>query len=368
MSLPIKGLIHVTGEHDVGKTLFALSCGVSPNEIALLDSDLKGNATFQQLRDAGLELGLYKNMVTETKGKREIDIFDTYMKVIDSIPENKMKVLIFDTFSEFENTFKPKVSKDPKKYREFYSPMGTIKGAEEWAASFDLEAEVLGGLLQKFQLVFIVTHLKAYYVGSKRVEGKSVANCKEPVIKNSFMRLWLRRNPNSPVPIGLVLKRPHKLKLDSGRLVPINVLPLKLTPQEGDTSTWDVIERYWNNPVGNRPLLPYEMPDAYELSILDGTLTEDQKLALKIAMDDAEVEKNESAATVVAMQAASTGLFHAAESVKVKEEAPELTEVVKARITELYKAGTTLAPAIKRKLVEEGVTVEIGQILAVIKE
>ena len=61
------------------------------------------------------------------------------------------------------------------------------------------------------------------------------------------------------------------------RAKPINVLPRKLVPGDKDNSTWDVINRYWDKPVGNRDPLEDEIPTPYELSILDGVLTNDQK-------------------------------------------------------------------------------------------
>jgi len=33
----MKGVIHVTGEHDTGKTTFALECGAQPEQICFFD-------------------------------------------------------------------------------------------------------------------------------------------------------------------------------------------------------------------------------------------------------------------------------------------------------------------------------------------
>ena len=55
------------------------------------------------------------------------------------------------------------------------------------------------------------------------------------------------------------------------------VVPRKVTPLVSERSVWDAIWRYWENPVGDRPPTADETPNAFELSILDGTLTPDQR-------------------------------------------------------------------------------------------
>ncbi len=289
--LGINGLLHITGEQDCGKTSFALECGALPSRIILIDNDVKGRTTVEQLRSSGVEFGAYHDMIAKTKGMREVQIFDVYMKIFQDIKPNQFDAMIIDTWTEFENSIKPVVSKDPKKYREFYSPMGVMKAGEEWQVSFDYEAEILSDLLIKIPLVIVVTHLKGYNVGSKRVEGKFVPACKVPLVTKSFFRLWLRRNPASPVPLALVLKRLNKKYIDEqGRIRTLNVLPLKIVPGPDDLSLWDTIERHWNNPVGNAKPRPEEVPDEDELSILEGTLTQDQKLALNLAFLEAQEE------------------------------------------------------------------------------
>jgi hypothetical protein len=289
--LPITGLIHVTGESDCGKTSFALECGASPSRILFLDSDVKGRSTVQQLRDAGVEFGGYYDMLAETRGMREIQIYNRYMEILSSVKPGQYDALIWDTFTEFENTLKPVVSKDPRKFREYYSAMGVIKAGEEWQASFDYEAELISDMLSKIPLVILITHLKSYNVGGKRVEGKFIPACKAPLVTKSLFRLWLRRNPAGPVPIGLVMKRLNKKYIDDkGRIRTINVLPLKVVPQDGDISLWDTIEHFWEKPFGDSKPTAAETPDEYEQSILEGTLTEDQRLALKIALLEAQEE------------------------------------------------------------------------------
>jgi len=276
MQNPITGFIHVSGEPDTGKTTFALTAGFLPEQIAFFDDDIKTQAIADSLAEAGTPLGAYYNLTKLSLGMREIEFHDLVIGLINGLPKNKFKVLAFDTWTRFENTFQPVVQKNPTRFKEFYSPMGAIKGAEMWKASFDYEAAVLDKLAQVAPLVILVTHLKDQSIGSVKT-GKEIPDCKKPVVEKSRIRLWLRHNPDGPAPIGLVLKRLSKVSLTDGSLKAVNVLPRKLNP-----CTWERLLEYWTNPIGDRIPTAGEAPNNFELSILDGVLTEDQKDVLHI--------------------------------------------------------------------------------------
>lgn len=282
MNNPITGLIHVTGEPDTGKTTFALTCGFSPTEIAFFDDDLKTQAIADMLAEQGTPFGAYHNLTKLALGKRELDFHNLVIDLIDQLPRGKFKVFVFDTWTRFENTFQPVVQKNPARFKEFYSPMGAIKGAEMWKASFDYEAAVIDKMLQVAPLVILITHLKDQSIGAVKT-GKEIPDCKKPVVEKSRIRLWLRHNPDGPAPIGLVLKRLSKVQVGPTGIVPINVLPRKVNP-----CTWGHILDYWENPIGERQPDAVEYPNDFELSILDGVLTEDQKDVLHINRIEAD--------------------------------------------------------------------------------
>jgi hypothetical protein len=133
--------------------------------------------------------------------------------------------------------------------------------------------------LQKLaKLVIITSHLKPEVVaGTDKRTGKFIPDCKKPVIQKCYMRVYLRHNPNSPAPIGLILKRPSKQIVTDDGVEIVSVLPRRVVP-----FTWKKIREYWENPIGDRQPTPEEMPNEYELSILDGTLTEDQKEIMRM--------------------------------------------------------------------------------------
>lgn len=279
---PIKGLIHVTGEPDTGKTTFALECGFKPGEICFFDDDLKTQAIATMLEEAGTPFGAYFNLTKLSLNMREVQYHDLVVDLIDKQPKNVFKAVIFDTWSRFENTLHPVIQKNPGRFREFYSPMGAIKGAEMWKASFDYEAAIIDKLAQVAPLVILVTHLKDQAIGSAK-SGKQIPDCKKPVVEKSRMRIWVRHNPDGPKPIGLVLKRLSRVTADENGIRAVNVLPRKLNP-----CTWKHILEYWENPVDDREPTSGEMPNDFELSILDGVLTEDQKDVLHINRIDAD--------------------------------------------------------------------------------
>ena len=282
MNNPITGLIHITGEPDTGKTTFAMTCGFRPDEIAFFDDDLKTQAVADMLAAQGTPFGAYYNLTKLSLGKRELDYHNLVIGLIDNLPRGQFKALIFDTWTRFENTFQPVVQKSPQKFKEFYSPMGAIKGAEMWKASFDYEAAVIDKLMSAAPLVILVTHLKDQNIGAVKT-GKEVPDCKKPVVEKSRLRLWLRHNPAGSAPIGLVLKRLSKVQVGPDGIVPINVLPRKVNP-----CTWQRVLSYWDNPIGERQPEADEFPNTFEFSILDGVLTEDQKDVLHINRVEAD--------------------------------------------------------------------------------
>lgn len=285
---PITGLVHVTGEHDTGKTVFALSNGAQPERIAFFDDDIKGRNTVTQLKRQGFEFGLYVDLVDVFKDKREIEINEAGQALIDAIKPGEFDCVVWDTWTRFESSFYAVVQKNPTRFKEFYAPMGKIKAGEMWQMSFAYEATIIDALLAKVPLVILTTHLKDDYLNDKKT-GKQIPDAKKTLNQKSNFRVWLRHNPDSPEPIGLVLKRPVKLEATDSGIMPINILPRKMKP-----FTWERVIKYWNTPVGNRPLTEDEKPDEFELSILDGTLTNDQKNILRLATLEAEKEMDEA--------------------------------------------------------------------------
>jgi len=281
---PITGMINIAGEPDSGKTWFAMSSGAQPERTAFIDDDLKGKAIVEEVEAAGRRFGYYRNLVEEGKGMRELGFHKHCLSILDEIEPGKFDVLIWDTWTHFENTFHPMVASNPNKYRQFYSLKGDIKGAEQWGASFEYEATVISALTEIVPLVVLTSHLKKD--GSKR----DVAESKKPLIQKARMRVFLRHSVDGPEPTGLMLKRLSKVDVGSGGMKPVNV-----THRKVQRFTWETLLHYWENHVGNVKPGPDEQLNEFELSILDGILTKDQKDVLRLAVIQEEREREEEA-------------------------------------------------------------------------
>lgn len=281
MSVLFDGVIHVSGESDSGKSSFGFSTGALPKKIAFIDDDVKGANFVKQIEEQGGKLGFYVNLVSEGEGLKEISFHNKCLGIIDQLVQEAKKngrfdVLLWDTWTRFENTFHPYVNTHPGEFRSKWSPKGDIKGAEEWKESFNYESVIINKLQSVARLVILTTHLKPENIAGRRT-GKMIPDCKLPLVQKPVLRVYLRHNPDSPEPIGLILKRPSKQVLTKEGIKIVSVLPRKMKP-----FTWDAIRYYWENPIGNRKLEEHESPDEYELSILDGTLTDDQKMVLRL--------------------------------------------------------------------------------------
>jgi len=288
----ITGILHVTGEHDTGKTTFALENGAMPSRTCFFDDDVKGRATVNELRKLQ-DFGAYHDLVALNKGKTEVDYYFAVMEIVDAIQPGQFDAIIFDTWSRFAKCLHPYVITHRAEFKEHWSSMGKIKGAEEWIESQWLEARILNRLQELAPVVTVVTHLKDYYANNAKVPGKQVPAASRTIARVPGFRLWLKHNPASVVPIGLVLKRIAIRKITDRGIRTVAVLPRKIVPRATDESLWDTIGYYFENPVGLRELRPDEIPDEFELSILNETLTEDQKRTLLAMLKAGVIDSGE---------------------------------------------------------------------------
>lgn len=302
----LTGLIHVTGEPDTGKTTFALSTGVAPEDICFLDNDLKTQAIADSLAADKHPLGYYANLVrgfANEKLSSPLAFHDYVMGLLDPILKDKkgnvhpFKVLVFDNWSRMEDGIRAYSLKIMPQISSL-TP-GQIRNMSQltWPYTYAYYAEFLDKLLMIAPTVFLVTHIRPKYVGNKKTD-RMEARGQRPLIEKSTLRVWMRHNPDSPAPIGLILKRPQRMVYQGGALLPVSILPRRVKP-----CTWSKIEEYWKDPIGDNSPGPQETPDEFELSILDGTLTEDQKVALRLTLVSAEQEDTETAALHEAMVA-----------------------------------------------------------------
>jgi hypothetical protein len=294
MGVLFDGVIHVAGEQDTGKTMFAFSCGAQPEDIAFVDDDIKGVAVVEQIRSQNKGLGYYCNLVEKSYLMTELDFHKAGLEIISDLEKlvktrgKKFEALIWDTWTRFEDSFHPWIVTYPQQFRKYWSPNGTIKGAEQWNESFKYEAQVINRLQGVARMVILTTHLKPENIAGRKT-GKNIPAAKKTLEQKSLLRVYLRHNNDGPEPVGLILKRvSRQIVTDSGIDI-VSILPRKMKP-----FTWERIRYYWDNPVGSRSLEDDEKPNEFELSILDGTLTEDQKEIMRMQDNPPAVVEEET--------------------------------------------------------------------------
>lgn len=264
-----KGIFHITGEPDTGKTIAALGAYHPKNTCYIFD-DVK-------LPPIAIEeFGHFINLVDELGNLKLLEFYQELSKQLESLPQ--YDCIVFDTWSRYGKAIRYYAKQNPYQFREreTFSKMGAIKGMEEWSETHRIEANVISQLSQKCNALFLVTHIKEKIIAGAKT-GSYIPDCGKSFDKVCNMRLWLRHNPNGGVPIALVLKRISKIEIGKNGIKPVNVLPRKITPSNNHLSVWDGINYYWDNPYGNREPNENEIPTPFELSILDGILTDDQK-------------------------------------------------------------------------------------------
>lgn len=283
------GIVNVSGMPDVGKTTFALECGAPPDKICFIDDDVKGKSTAIELENSGTPFGKFVNLTAETEGMLETEFHKYVLDIIENIEVGKYEVIIFDNFSRFENSFQPWVLTHQKQFRQNWSPMGQIHGAEIWLKSFDYEALVLDKMQEKAPLLILTSHMKRENISGRRT-GKWIPDVKRPMIQKSLFRVLLRRSDDgSPIPTGIILKRISKKVVTENGIEVVNILPTKVPH-----ITWRKIREYYNEPVGDRPPENDEILTEHEMALLDSSiLTEDQKLVMRFAMEAAKESEEE---------------------------------------------------------------------------
>ena len=288
------GIIQVTGAHDTGKTRFALECGADPAKTVFIDDDIKGRATVAQAKADSISFARYVDFVSECRGSTLLEVHKAGIALINSLPDNP-DAIVWDTWTRFAATFKPYVTANPGEFRspKEWPAMAQMKGATQWQEAQFYEAAILNKLQDKAKVVILITHLKDDYQGNQKT-GKRIPASSRTLNRVPVMRLWLMHTPGSPVPSALVLKRINKNEMTKRGLRTVNILPRKIVPQPDDQSLWDTIARYYSNPMGNREPLPHETPTADELAILDGVLTKEQQLTLKLSLKIAAANLEET--------------------------------------------------------------------------
>lgn len=289
-------IVHVSGMPDTGKTTFTLESGAPPDKICFIDDDIKSQAIATEFENMGNPFGKYVNLVAETEGMLENAFHQHCLNMIKDIEVGRYECIVWDNFSRFENSFHPWVLTHQSDFKKHWSPMGAIHGSQIWNAAAEYEATVLDMFQGKAPLVIITSHMKNENISGTRT-GKMIPDVKKALIQKATLRILLRHSDDgSPIPTGLILKRiSRRITTETGGIETVNILPRKIPH-----ITWNKIREYYENPVGNRTPFEDELPNVYELSMLDSSvITDDQRLVMKLALEGVQdQEENEGELTM----------------------------------------------------------------------
>jgi len=198
-----KGIIHITGEHDTGKTLMALQA-CHPSKTIFFHDDVKRPDI------PSSAFGQYHDLVRECEGMTLFPFRQYVLGLIEQIEDNKYESIVFDTWTRFATASRNYAVKNPDEFIKKSEMIMThdlkIVGAQRWKAAHDYEARLISMLSRKTPLVILVTHLKDEIRGNAKT-GKQIADAGKSLDRVCNFRVWLRHNQDSGVPIALVLKR-----------------------------------------------------------------------------------------------------------------------------------------------------------------
>lgn len=271
----IKGTITITGVAGIGKSSLAQEFG-SPDEIVVLNLDVKP----YDLKDMFKFYREYNHIQFDTTRRDpQMDMVQAVLDDLESAPN--AKVLIFDAEETFEKAFGLYVEQHIQKYRKnFYAVKGIQAVFERRGYVKYIVAGLLSMLQQKFETIFIINHLTDEWKNGEKTDRK-IPISSNAIIQKAAMRLWLIETPGHRCPTALMIKDTAKHMVVNGRIRTMPFLPPKVSPlvlpdlnEREYVSFWDVFEHYWDNPVGNRPLEPFEQLTSTERDLVEASLTE----------------------------------------------------------------------------------------------
>lgn len=325
----MKGILAVISNYGVGKTTFAIGNGHHPKDMIFVNDDIKTPPFIDDFKQ-------YIDLTGVTSGLKVLEFHAACLDMINNLPE--AKVLIWDTWTRFQSSFPIYVRSNPNEFRkpQDYSAMGKIKSAEQYNDAYAYEGQILTKLREKFELIILTFHIKQHYENNVAIPGKYQPGHDRAIQRYADFRLWLTHSQGQ-TPNGLVLKNVGKYTITSNGVETVQVFPLKIPACD-----WKKLREYWENPIGDRTPLPEEKPDEFEISMIDGTLTPEEKRLYQASIQYAErIAKEEDNE---AQMAEIEGL-----------------NVVKSRALEMSQSGMTI-PMIVKQLQADSPETTISQV------
>lgn len=300
----VKGLVHVTGPVGVGKTTFAITAA-PPERVLVFDFE-RSAAPYAE------EYGIaYHDVVTSLliAGKESsLDLYEYYVRAQQEVPR-QYDVVVLDNIAPLQEAYEAYV-------RANYARFGLTPGQMERSPAL-----AWGPIRQLFRadlhrwhtlgakLVITTSHLRDDWSAGRPLPGLQRPQAFPMVREVAVLALWLRHNVGSRVPAALVLKDrlgkviwansmsdvpPHLRDQYTEDDLPGPVV-MPCLPRRLPVCTWPVIARYLQHPADWAHPKPEETPSEEELHVLRGTLPQEARDALRLAVLDASRQEQERA-------------------------------------------------------------------------
>lgn len=262
-----RGMFHIVGPDNSGKSTFALTSHPDPAKICYLDGDSSKSKVFADQ----MGIGKYIDLTHLGKGMDELAYHKMVLDEIDKIEDNKYEVIVLDNGNEFFKSGWSYVSTNRADYRKKWNPRGDIAGAQEWNELRQTHfPRIYSDLKNKAPLVIICTPEKSQSDGGVKT-GLTEPSADPSLRLAAEVIIRLAKNvtdEDAHAPVGLVIK--NTMVYAGGRLQ--KVFPDRIVP-----CTWDKISYYLNNPLDTRKPTGIEVPNDFELRLIEGTLSPEQQ-------------------------------------------------------------------------------------------
>jgi hypothetical protein len=269
-----RGIVHVTGEGWVGKTMFALTASDDPAKIAVVDCE---QSAMQYHESVGF--GLYVDLLSQSRSIAPgPETFYALQEIIDTMEPDQFEVLVLENIAVIEASIEAEIEEHPDKYGLSPGQLARMQ-ALKWRPIKDVYRRLMSMMATKANIVIATSHLKSVWVGKQVIPGLFRPQGKDTLEEVCFLKLWLLRGPEWPPPSALVLKsRLGRIDYQKGGAVMANVLPDRMP-----VATWQAIAGYMNNPYDPSNPKPGEVPSEDEVHLLRGTLSPKHMEVLTLA-------------------------------------------------------------------------------------
>lgn len=287
--LRLSGITHVTGSKGSGKTTLCLQ--VAPlKQIALFHSDVKYPGVDPK------EFGLFVDVQKLADGKKLFELREAILSTLQAIKPGQYSAIIFDTWPRIGEAFRNWIIAHPNEMREkdafVMRHNAQVIGAQTWKDAYEYEAHIIWKIhsLTNNGFLGLITHTKEESQGGAKT-GRDIPDASKTLYQVANWQVWLIRNGRG-LPTVVSMKPLGEAKVKDGKYRMVNILPDRFDCLPEDESVWDAVDRYRANPFGNRTSLDDEKPNEFELSIIRGTLTKEQKQIWQANLKAREVEES----------------------------------------------------------------------------